>query len=115
MRKFWFAYLAKALVVFPGGFGTCDELFEILTLVQTDKLSKKMHVVLYGSEYWHQVLKLEPMAEWGAIADEDLELLHAADTPSEAFEHLRANLIAHHLEPATPQEAAAPGIAKTRG
>ena len=76
MRKFWFAYLAKALVVFPGGFGTCDELFEILTLVQTDKLSKKIDVVLYGSEYWDQVLSFKPMAEWGAIADEDLELLH---------------------------------------
>ena len=77
MRKFWFAYLAKALVVFPGGFGTCDELFEILTLVQTDKLSKKMDVVLYGSEYWEQVLRFEPMAEWGAIADNDLALLHS--------------------------------------
>ena len=56
MRKFWFAYLAKALVIFPGGFGTCDELFEILTLVQTDKLSKKIGVILYGSDYWDQVL-----------------------------------------------------------
>jgi uncharacterized protein (TIGR00730 family) len=115
MRKFWFAYLAKALVVFPGGFGTCDELFEILTLVQTDKLSKKMDVVLYGTEYWDEVLRFKPMAEWGAIADDDLGLLHKADTPVEAFEHLRANLIANHLEPATPQEAEAPGIAKTRG
>ena len=75
MRKFWFAYLAKALVIFPGGFGTLDELFEILTLVQTDKLSKKIEVVLYGREYWDQVLNLEPMAEWGAIAEKDLELL----------------------------------------
>jgi uncharacterized protein (TIGR00730 family) len=115
MRKFWFAYLAKALVVFPGGFGTCDELFEILTLVQTDKLSKKMDVVLYGSEYWKEVLRFEPMAQWGAIADDDLALLHSADSPFEAFEHLRRNLIANHLEPATPQEAEAPGIAKTRG
>src|SRR5438477_3647345 len=69
MRKFWFAYLAKALVVFPGGFGTCDELFELLTLVQTDKLSKQIAVLLYGSDYWDQVLNLKPMAEWGAIAD----------------------------------------------
>ena len=86
MRKFWFAYLAKALVVFPGGFGTLDEMFEILTLVQTDKLSKKIGVVLYGREYWEQVLDLKPMAEWGAIAEKDLELLHYADTPAEAFE-----------------------------
>src|SRR5438552_8718051 len=72
MRKFWFAYLAKALVVFPGGFGTCDELFELLTLVQTDKLSKPIEILLYGSEYWDQVLDFKPMAEWGAIADYDL-------------------------------------------
>jgi len=115
MRKFWFAYLSKALVIFPGGFGTCDELFEILTLVQTDKLSKKIGVILYGREYWDQVLHFEPMAEWGAIAEKDLELLHYAETPSDAFEQLRAHLVTHHLEPATAQEAAAPGIAKTRG
>jgi uncharacterized protein (TIGR00730 family) len=115
MRKFWFAYLAKALVIFPGGFGTLDELFEILTLVQTDKLSKKIGVVLYGREYWGQVLDLKPMAEWGAIAEKDLELLNYADTPADAFQHLRDHLIAHHLEPATPQEAETPGIAKTRG
>jgi uncharacterized protein (TIGR00730 family) len=115
MRKFWFAYLAKALVIFPGGFGTLDELFEILTLVQTDKLSKKIEVVLYGRDYWHQVLNLKPMAEWGAIADQDLDLLSYADTPSDAFALLRDHLIAHHLEPPTAQEAAAPGIAKTRG
>jgi uncharacterized protein (TIGR00730 family) len=115
MRKFWFAYLAKALVVFPGGFGTCDELFEILTLVQTAKLSKKIDVILYGREYWAQVLDLKPMAEWGAIADKDLELLHYADTPGEAFERLQNHLITNHLEPPDAQEAAAPGIAKTRG
>jgi uncharacterized protein (TIGR00730 family) len=115
MRKFWFAYLAKALVIFPGGFGTCDELFEILTLVQTDKLSKKIGVVLYGTEYWKQVLDLRPMAEWGAIAEKDLDLLRYADTPADAFEQLRTHLIEHHLEPATAGEAAAPGIAKTRG
>ncbi|MBM3772917.1 MAG: TIGR00730 family Rossman fold protein [Acidimicrobiia bacterium] len=115
MRKFWFAYLAKALVIFPGGFGTLDELFEILTLVQTDKLSKKIQVVLYGREYWEQVLTFEPMAEWGAISEKDLDLLVHADTPSDAFECLKDHLVAHHLEPATEQEAAAPGIAKTRG
>ena len=115
MRKFWFAYLSKALVIFPGGFGTLDELFEILTLVQTDKLSKKIGVILYGREYWDQVLHLEPMSEWGAIAEKDLELLHYAETPGDAFEQLRSHLITHHLEPETPQEAATPGLAKTRG
>ena len=115
MRKFWFAYMAKALVVFPGGFGTFDEMFEILTLVQTDKLSKKIEVILYGKEYWDQILNLQPMAEWGAIAEKDLELLHYADTPADAFERLRAHLVSNHLEPGTPQESAAPGIARTRG
>src|SRR5947209_3710567 len=106
MRKFWFAYLAKALVVFPGGFGTCDELFEILTLAQTDKLSKKISVILYGREYWDAVLNFGPMAEWGAIGDHDLQLLHYADTPADAFAGLRADLVEHHLEPKTAQEAA---------
>jgi len=115
MRKFWFAYLAKALVIFPGGFGTLDELFEILTLVQTDKLSKKIEVVLYGSDYWTHVLDLKPMAEWGAIAEKDLDLMSYADTPSDAFELLKAHLVTHHLEPPIPQETVAPGIAKTRG
>src|SRR6266540_2046080 len=115
MRKFWFAYLAKALVIFPGGFGTCDELFEILTLVQTDKLSKKIGVILYSREYWDEILDFKPMAEWGAIAEQDLGLLRYAETPAEAFEQLREHLITNHLEPASEQEAAAPGIAKTRG
>src|SRR5881394_493766 len=75
MRKFWFAYMAKALVVFPGGFGTLDEMFEILTLAQTDKLSKKIEVLLYGREFWNGVLDLQPMSEWGAIAEKDLELV----------------------------------------
>src|SRR5882762_5173929 len=114
IRKFWFAYLAKALVIFPGGFGTCDELFEILTLVQTDKLSKKIGVILYGREYWEEVLDFKPMAEWGAIAEKDLELLQYADTPTKAFEELRAHLMAHHLQPTTGP-AKAPGLAITRG
>jgi len=114
MRKFWFAYLAKALVIFPGGFGTCDELFEILTLVQTDKLSKRIGVILYGREFWDEVIDFKPFAEWGAIAEQDLDLLRFAETPSEAFELLRVQLT-DHIEPASSQEAKAPGLAKTRG
>jgi uncharacterized protein (TIGR00730 family) len=114
MRKFWFAYLAKALVIFPGGFGTLDEMFEFLTLAQTQKLSSRLDVILYGREYWDRILDLEPMAEWGAIAAEDLELLHRFDTPGEAFEHLREHL-RQHLVPETPQEDRAPGLARTRG
>jgi uncharacterized protein (TIGR00730 family) len=115
MRKFWFAYLAKALVIFPGGFGTLDEMFEILTLAQTKKLSKKMLVVLYGSEYWNQIFNLEPLVEWGAIEERDMGLLTKVDTPQAAFEALRDYLIKHHMVPATLQEQKAPGIAKTRG
>jgi len=114
MRKFWFAYLAKALVIFPGGFGTLDEMFEILTLMQTEKLEKQIQVILYGTDYWDQILKLDPMAEWGAIAPGDLGLLQRANTPQEAFELLKVHLTLHHLTPATPQEMKAPGIAKTR-
>jgi len=114
MRKFWFAYLAKALVIFPGGFGTCDELFEILTLVQTDKLSKRIGVILYGREFWDEVIDFKPFAEWGAIAEQDLDLIRFADTPGEAFEQLRTHLTPH-IEPTSDQEAAAPGLAKTRG
>ena len=115
MRKFWFAYLAKALVIFPGGFGTLDEMFEILTLAQTQKLSKQLCVILYGREYWEEIIDLKPMAEWGAIGGPDLDLLKWVDSPTEAFEQLKAHLMAFHLVPETAQEDRAPGIAKTRG
>lgn len=115
MRKFWFAYLAKALVIFPGGFGTMDEMFEILTLAQTQKLSKELRVILYGGEeFWDEILKLEPMAEWGMISPEDRHLLYRVNTPEEAFEYLRDHLTRFHLVPETAQEQKTPGIAKTR-
>ncbi len=115
MRKFWFAYLAKALVIFPGGFGTLDEMFEILTLAQTRKLSKKLLVILYGSEYWDEVFDLRPLAEWGAINEADLDLLCRVDSAQDAFAELKKFLTAHHMVPQTAQEQKAPGIAKTRG
>ena len=115
MRKFWFAYLAKALVIFPGGFGTLDEMFEILTLSQTHKLSKKLLVILYGSEYWNEVFDLRPLADWGAINESDLDLLCRVDSADEAFEELKKFLETHHMVPQTAQEQKAPGIAKTRG
>src|SRR3954447_12287013 len=115
MRKFWFAYLAKALVIFPGGFGTLDEMFEILTLAQTQKLSKQLGVFMYGREYWDAILDLKPMDEWGAISPADLDLLKWVNSPDEAWEHLRAHLMTFHLVPETAQENRAPGIAKTRG
>jgi uncharacterized protein (TIGR00730 family) len=133
MRKYWFAYLAKALVVFPGGFGTLDEMFELLTLAQTKKLAKKITVVIYGSSYWKNVINLELLAEKGAIAMADLELFQFADTPEEAFRILKDGLTENHLEsnyereqqrlereriPVEPapsaQEMLGPDISKTR-
>jgi len=117
MRKFWFAYLAKALVIFPGGFGTLDELFEILTLAQTEKLAKKIVVVIYGSEYWKKIINFDAMADAGTISPPDLELFKMCDSPEESFEFLKNGLTRYHLGPQQPKrtgEAAMPEIAKTR-
>jgi uncharacterized protein (TIGR00730 family) len=92
MRKFWFAYLSKALVVFPGGFGTMDELFEILTLVQTRKLKKKMTILLYGSSFWKEIVNFEALVKYGTISASDLDLFHFADTPESAFALLQDSL-----------------------
>ena len=97
MRKFWFAYLAKALVIFPGGFGTLDEVFEFLTLAQTRRISKTTAVVLYGRDYWDQILNLQPLVDWGAISKRDLKAIHRVDDPETGFEHLRDHLIRHGL------------------
>lgn len=129
MRKYWFAYLAKALVIFPGGFGTLDEMFELLTLAQTHKLAKPITVVIYGSKYWKNVIDLELLADKGAIALSDLELFQFADTPEDAFRILKDGLTKNHLSTETPQsfdvsnpdvpvpsaqELLGPDIAKTR-
>ena len=117
MRKFWFAYLAKALVIFPGGFGTLDELFEILTLAQTEKLAKKIFVVIYGSAYWKKIIDFDAMADAGTISAQDLDLFKLANSPEEAFEFLKDGLTRYHLGPPQPKrglEVATPEIAKTR-
>ncbi len=85
MRKYWFAYLAKALVIFPGGFGTCDELMEILTLNQTGKFKKPMLVLIYGRKYWDQILDFDAMERWGMIEPQDRGFIQYADRPKEAF------------------------------
>jgi uncharacterized protein (TIGR00730 family) len=115
MRKFWFAYLAKGLVIFPGGFGTMDELFEILTLAQTDKLAKKILVIIYGSEYWKRVINFQAFVEAGTVSPQDVELFRIVDSPEEAFEFLRDGLTKYHLG-GTPkkQGEVLPEIAKTR-
>jgi len=92
MRKFWFLYLAKAVVFFPGGFGTLDELFEILTLVQTRKVRKHLPLVLYGSEYWNRIINFDALVEFGTIDAEDLELFRLCDSVDEAFDYLTAEL-----------------------
>jgi uncharacterized protein (TIGR00730 family) len=115
MRKYWFAYLAKALVVFPGGFGTLDEFFEILTLAQTHKLAKKILVIVYGREYWTRVLNMEALLDAGAIAPEDLNAFTVVDTPEEAFQALKDGLTKYHLDPRAAKTATeeGPEIAKT--
>src|SRR5580704_2612288 len=114
MRKFWFAYLAKALVIFPGGFGTIDELFEILTLAQTDKLAKKILVVIYGSEYWHRIMNFQAFVDAGTVAPEDLNLFKFVDSPEDAFTFLRDGLTEYHLGPEPKRVGeVVPEIAKT--
>jgi uncharacterized protein (TIGR00730 family) len=135
MRKYWFAYLAKALIVFPGGFGTFDEMFELLTLAQTHKMAKNIPVILYGPEYWKALINFDLLVERGAISPKDLDLFQFAETPEQAFELLQAGLLeseSHHAvaderedrrheatgiptEPApSAQEILGPDIAKTR-
>ena len=115
MRKFWFAYLAKGLVIFPGGFGTMDELFEILTLAQTEKLAKKILVIIYGSEYWNKIINFQAFVDAGAVSPQDLDLFKIVDNPHEAFEFLRDGLTKYHLG-GTPKKHGEilPEIAKTR-
>jgi uncharacterized protein (TIGR00730 family) len=107
MRKLWFAHLARALVVFPGGFGTLDELTEILTLAQTRKLEKPIPIVLYGREYWREVINFDALVRHGMIDRADLALLQTADDPQTAFDLLKASV---HVDQAT----ATPAFARTR-
>jgi len=93
MRKLWFMHLAKALVVFPGGFGTMDELMEMLTLIQTKKVKKRIPIILYGSEYWKNIINFDALVQYCMISKEDLNIFHFSDTPREAFEFLKDELI----------------------
>jgi hypothetical protein len=92
MRKFWFVYLAKAVVLFPGGFGTLDEMFEILTLVQTHKMKKKMPIVLFGKKYWDEVVNFDALVKYGTINAKELELFHPTDSIDEAYDIITRGL-----------------------
>jgi uncharacterized protein (TIGR00730 family) len=97
MRKLWFAQIAKALIVFPGGFGTMDELCEMLTLLQTGKLPKHNIILIYGRKYWDEVLNFKAMVRWGMIDQHEFKLLQFADTVDEAFDHIRQGLEKYHM------------------
>ena len=101
-RKFWFAYLAKAIIAMPGGVGTLDELFETLTLMQTGKIRKKVPIVLYGKEFWDRVVDFQALVDFGTINAEDLDLFYRADSVDDAFEYLTSELTAHHLSDLDP-------------
>src|SRR5487761_1614227 len=105
MRKYWFAYLAKALVVFPGGFGTLDEMFELLTLTQTRKLAKQLTIVIYGSKYWNEVGNVDALVRKGVVSPEDLKLFQFTDTPEDAFAILKENLTRDYLTTAEIPDA----------
>ncbi|MEO8512779.1 MAG: LOG family protein [Ignavibacteria bacterium] len=98
MRKFWFAYLAKALVIMPGGFGTLDEFFELLTLIQTKKIRKKMPIVVYDKMFWNKIINLEELANRRLIDKDDLKLFYIVESVEEAFEYLKAELGKHYLQ-----------------
>ena len=97
MRKFWFSYLAKAVVVMPGGFGTLDEFMEVLTLVQTGKIKKHMPIVLFGKSFWEKVIDFDALVEFGTISASDLDLFLTTDSVDEAYEYLTAELEKHAL------------------
>lgn len=101
-RKFWFLYLAKALIIMPGGFGTMDEFFESLTLIQTGKMKKRMPIILYGSDFWDKVMNLETLVEFGTISREDLDLFQVVDTVDEAYDIITARLIEYAVESPGP-------------
>jgi len=110
MRKFWFSYLAKALIVFPGGFGTMDEMMEILTLMQTQKLMKRMVVLLYGTTFWKEVINFDALVRHGMIAADDLNLFEFADDVDTAFKILETGLTKYYLQ----DEQEVPSIAKSQ-
>ncbi len=105
MRKYWFVYMARALVIFPGGFGTLDEMMDLLTLLQTRKIRRRLPVVMYGSEFWNEVLDLQALVKWGTISPQDLDLVHFCDDPQSAFDHLVTALEGRDRKPVPSRPA----------
>lgn len=103
MRKFWFAYLAKAVLVFPGGFGTLDELFEILTLLQTRKMRKHLPIVMFGTRFWRDVIDFDALIRAGTISPEDVDLMYFTDSVDEACEYLIDRLREHAVDERGPR------------
>ena len=97
MRKFWFTYLAKAVVIMPGGFGTLDEMFEVMTLMQTLKMKKRLPVVLFGTEFWDDVISLKALVKYGTIDESDLDLFHRTDSVDDAYNFITQELTDHAL------------------
>ncbi|MEE9167582.1 MAG: LOG family protein [Candidatus Neomarinimicrobiota bacterium] len=98
MRKYWFLYLAKAMIIFPGGFGTLDELMELLTLIQTGKIRKKLPVVIYGKKYWDKIIDLDQLVNSGTVSPDDLDLFHFSESVDDAFGFLTHKLTKTHLD-----------------
>ena len=98
MRKFWFLYLAKALIVWPGGFGTLDELMELLTLIQTKKIKKRLPIVLYGKEFWEKLINWDYLVDIGTISNEDLELFHISKDVNDAYNYVTTFIEKHQLK-----------------
>ena len=98
MRKFWFLYLAKALVIFPGGFGTLDELMELLTLIQTDKIRKKVPVVVYDKKFWNKIINFDQLVKMGTISKEDMKLFYMTDSIDDAYKYLTKEIVKAHLK-----------------
>jgi len=110
MRKLWFAYLAKALIVFPGGFGTLDEMMEMLTLSQTKKLAKKIAIVIYGSSYWREVINFDALVRHGTIGAADLNLFRFADDVETAFQFLKEHLTTYLVPETQETPAISPSV-----
>ncbi len=102
MRKFWFAYLAKAVIVFPGGFGTLDELFEVLTLVQTRKMTKPLPIVLFGTRYWQEVINFDALVKHGTISAPDIDLMHRTDSVDDAYQWIVGRLSEYAVDQPGP-------------